>query len=159
MNEKRLLLDLVTYQEAIEYQLSMQPKRIAIATYCLGNSNVLMPFNTCKSAIDHVQILVGLPRGIKRDEAAGYDAFTGLFPKIQFRFTRFSHAKCIIFLYQKSNTVAIVGGRNLNLSASEDISYILGPTDSNTLLVAGFNRWWENTESSAKCCWKERLER
>lgn len=149
----RLLTDTEDYEGAINALLQKRPTKVAIATYCIGNIKALEPFEPFQT-----NVLIGLPRNIKREHAIGYDELPGLFPRMNFKFSRFSHAKCIICQYTGTSVMAILGGRNLNPSSSHDISILVGQPTSGQLLATYWS-WWDDLLSfgSAKNCWRDRL--
>jgi hypothetical protein len=149
----KLLTSVDDYNGAIEVLLEKRPKSVSIATYCIGNIRALAPFDGIST-----RVLVGVPRNIKREHAISYDELPGFFPKMSFKFSRFSHAKCLIFQYTGLAAIAIMGGRNLSASASHDVSIMVGQPISGYLLNA-YNLWWDDllTFGSAKNCWRDRL--
>lgn len=142
------IFDSDAFEGAIHAFLDMHPSFFNISTFCIPTLRAVARFIPYTERTKF-RILTGLPPGIKKEEAQGYDELKRMYPGMQFRFATSHHAKLYVAELALADGV-IVGSKNIGMSGWREVGVTF--RDPNNTYRKLFLSWWNGAFTNANKC-------
>lgn len=145
-----LIPDTEQFEQAMLGLLTRRPAYFDISTFGVPSLRAisrLLGYTT-------LRVLVGLPAGLTKDQAWGYDELRKIYKanRVTFRYANQHHAKLYVAEYLDHDEV-IIGSRNISDSGWREVGVLF--SDPNKVCRKLFIQWWNGAFASADKCRKQ----
>lgn len=151
MQTHLVIPDTIQFEYTMHRLLGRRPTYFDVSTFGVPSLKAIN--RLCQYSLP-IRILVGIPAGLTKEQAWGYNDLRRLYKdlKITFRFAKSHHAKLYVAEHSTYDEV-IIGSRNIGDSSWKEVGVVF--TDTSKACRKLFLQWWNESSTSAEVCRKQ----